>query len=105
MRNFTETETQAWHAMVGQKVWKNPKTTTKFEPKPFKSGRKVNTVKAVVVHEQTGQPGFLFEEDESCVQCFRCSLAPEGRYTEDQLSGRGTWTRLDREAAELLKGA
>jgi hypothetical protein len=102
MKAFTQADTDRWNSMVGQKVWKNPKTDSKFEPKPFKSGRKVNTVKAVVVHEQTGQPGFTFLEDESCVQCFRCSLAPEGRYTEDQLSGRGTWTRLDREAAELL---
>ena len=104
MRNFTETEMKAWHDMVGQKVWKNPKTTSKFEPKPFKSGLKVNTVKAVVVHDHTPNLAFTFEEDGSQVECFRCSLAPEGRYS-GEVSGRGTWTRLDREAAELLKGA
>jgi hypothetical protein len=78
MRAFTEAEVQAWHGMVGQKVWKNPKTTSKFEPKPFKSGFKINTVKAVVVHEQTQRPGFSFVEDESVVECFRCSIAPHG---------------------------
>jgi hypothetical protein len=101
MKAFTPVDPAIWLNMVGQKVWKNPKTDSKFEPKPFKSGRKVNTVKAVVVHVQTGQPGFTFLEDESCVQCCRCSLAPEGRYTEDQPSGRAVW-RLEREAAELL---
>ena len=76
MRTFTEAEVQAWHDMVGQRVWKNPRTTSKFEPKPFKSGSKFNTVKAVVVHEQTGRPGFTFVEDVSVVECFRCSIAP-----------------------------
>lgn len=102
MKPFTEEDVARWNGMIGQKVWKNPKTNSKFEPKPFKSGRKINTVKAVVVHEQTQRPGFTFEEDESVVECFRCSLAPADRYDEDQLSGRGTWTRLEREAKELL---
>ncbi len=76
---FTEADVAGWNAMVGAKVWKNPKTTSKFEPKPFKSGSKVNTVKAVVLHKQTGNWGFTFEEDESVVECFRCSLAPADR--------------------------
>ena len=105
MRSFTETEIASWHAMIGKKVWKNPKTDTQKEPKPFKSGRKVNTVKAIVVHDHVPHPAFSFEEDASHVECFRCSLAPEGRYSEEALAGRGTWTRLDNEAAALLKGA
>lgn len=104
MRSFTETEIKSWHDMVGKKVWKNPKTTTKTEPKPFKSGLKVNTVKAVVVHDHTTNLAFTFEEDASQVECWRCSLAPEGRSNEE-VSGRGTWTRLEAEAAQLLKGA
>ena len=62
--------------MIGQKVWKNPKTTSKVESKPFKSGRKVNTVKAIMDHPYTGGIGFTFEEDDSIVECFRCSIAP-----------------------------
>lgn len=74
---FTQEDVHRWNSMVGQKVWKNPKTTSKFEPKPFKSGLKINTVTGVVIHEQTGSPGFTFAEDESVVECFRCSIAPQ----------------------------
>lgn len=79
MKEFTETQIAAWHSMIGKKVWKNSKTTSKFEPKPFKSGLKVNTVKGVRIHEHTPHLAFTFEEDESAVECFRCSVAPEGR--------------------------
>lgn len=74
---FTQEDVDRWNSMVGQKVWKNPKTTSKSEPKPFKSGLKVNTVTSVVIHEQTGRPGFTFAEDASVVECFRCSIAPK----------------------------
>lgn len=74
---FTQEDVDRWNSMFGQKVWKNPKTTSKSEPKPFKSGLKVNTVTGVVIHEQTGRPGFTFAEDASVVECFRCSIAPE----------------------------
>lgn len=75
---YTEADVASWMSMIGQRVWKNPKTTSKFEPKPFKSGLKVNTVTGVVVHEQTGGWGFTFAEDVSVVECWRCSIAPEG---------------------------
>jgi hypothetical protein len=84
---FTEADVARWNAMIGVRVWKNPKTNSKHEPKPFKSGSKINTVKAVVVHQQTGGWGFTFEEDESVVECFRCSPAPEGRYDSEFLLG------------------
>lgn len=77
MKPFTDADVAVWNSMVGKRVWKNPKTTSKFEPKPFKSGFKVNTVSAVVTHEQTGRLGFTFVEDASVVECFRCSIAPE----------------------------
>ena len=77
MKPFTDADVVKWNSMVGCKVWKNPKTTSKFQPKPFKSGLKINTVTGVVVHEQTKQPGFTFLEDSSVVECFRCSIAPQ----------------------------
>lgn len=89
MRPFTEAEVASWNTMVGKRVWKNPKTTSKFQPKPFKSGNKVNTVKAIVVHEQTGRPGFSFLEDDSVVECFRCSIAPTP-FVPDDIGARGT---------------
>ena len=42
------------------------------EPKPFKSGSKVNTIKEVTTNPNTGKPAYLFEEDESVVDCFLC---------------------------------
>lgn len=100
MRNFTETEIAEWHAMVGMRVWKNPKTTTTTQPKPFKSGRKVNTVTGIVTHEQTGRLGFTFLEDASVVECFRCSPAP-AEFKSDDIGARGTSTRLDLERFDL----
>lgn len=82
MKVFTQVDITRWSGMIGEKVWKHPKTTSKFEPKPFKSGKKVNTVKALVVHEQTGGWGFTFEEDDSVVECFRCSVPPADRLAE-----------------------
>lgn len=79
MKPFTEEDVAKWNAMIGSKVWKNPTTTSKFEPKPFKSGSKINTVSGVVNHPQTNRPGFTFVEDGSIVECFRCSIAPEGK--------------------------
>lgn len=64
---------------IGTRVWKNPKTTSKFNPKPFKSGFQVNTVAGVTVNSHTGQPAYIFMEDESVVDCRTCSKAPEDR--------------------------
>jgi len=88
MKPFTAEDVTRWSSMVGQKVWKNPYTTSKLQPKPFKSGNKVNTVKAVVPHVQTGNWGFSFEEDDSVVECFRCSIAPTP-FVPDDVGPRG----------------
>jgi hypothetical protein len=74
---FSDEQIKIWHSMIGKKVWKNPKTTTTHQPKPFKSGLKINTVKGVAIHDHTPHLAFTFEEDSSLVECFRCSLAPE----------------------------
>jgi hypothetical protein len=76
---FSDEQIAIWHSMIGKKVWKNPSTNTKHEPKPFKSGLKVNTVIGVCVHDHTPHLAFRFAEDASHVECFRCSLAPEDR--------------------------
>lgn len=77
--DFTEEDRARWQSMIGQRVWKNPRTDSKFEPKPFKSGFKVNTVKGVVQHDHTPHLAFVFNEDESQVECWRCSIAPDHR--------------------------
>lgn len=61
---------------IGQKVYKNKfKTKINKAPKPFKSGKKVNTVKDVIIHPQLGVPAFTFYEDDSYVACNICRLA------------------------------
>lgn len=50
--------------------------------KPFKSGLKVNTVKAVIDHPILDVPAYTFEEDDSYVECRRCDVL--NTYTEAQ---------------------
>ena len=54
--------------MVGLKCKKvsRPKGT---EPKKFKSGSKVNTIKSLAINPNTNNFAFTFEEDESVVDC------------------------------------
>lgn len=47
-------------------------TKVQKERKPFKSGLKVNTVKAVVQHPFIDRLAYTFEEDDSIVECWRC---------------------------------
>ena len=42
------------------------------QPKAFKSGRKVNTVKDVIVHPILFVSAYIFIEDDSYVECRRC---------------------------------
>lgn len=65
--NKTIEDYQGW---IGKKV-------TKTSPKPFKSGRKVNTVKGVVEHNLMKVPAFTFQEDESVVECRRCIVVQQ----------------------------
>ena len=58
---------------IGQKVTKTSKANT--QPKPFKSGFLVNTVKGIVNHPILNIPAFTFLEDDSYVECRRCVLA------------------------------
>jgi len=44
------------------------------EPKPFKSGLKVNTVRGVIDHPILLIPAFVFMEDDSYVECRRCGV-------------------------------
>jgi hypothetical protein len=41
-------------------------------PKPFRSGNKVNTVKGVIMHPTMDIPAYTFVEDDSYVECRRC---------------------------------
>lgn len=58
--------------LVGKLVRKKSGNNNTLAPKPFKSGRRFNTVKEFVVHPNTGQPAYSFIEDDSVVECSRC---------------------------------
>lgn len=40
--------------------------------KPFKSGEKVNTIRGVIIHPILNIPAYIFDEDDSFVECRRC---------------------------------
>ncbi len=48
------------------------KNVRKQSNKPFKSGNKMNTVRGIVQHKETPNFAFIFEEDDSEVECWRC---------------------------------
>lgn len=58
--------------LVGKRVQK------RRSRKPFKSGNKVNTVKAIIVSDMNpkkpGTEWCLFEEDDSQVEAFKCEV-------------------------------
>ena len=59
-------QTKECEFMIGKKVCKE-------SGKPFKSGKKVNTVKEVVLHpDNIDEYAFTFEEDDSYVGCVVC---------------------------------
>jgi hypothetical protein len=51
---------------------KNIGKCVKKDSKPFKSGRKINTVKDVIEHPILFVPAYTFKEDDSYVECRRC---------------------------------
>ncbi len=51
---------------IGKKVTKTGR--------PFKSGRGANTVRGIVLHPKKKTPAFIFEEDDSVVECSGCKL-------------------------------
>lgn len=52
----------------------NSKCRKNREPKPFKSGLKVNTVKGETVNPYTGLPAYTFYEDDSIVDKHICKV-------------------------------
>jgi len=55
------------NSLIGEIVYKT-------SGKPFKSGNKFNTVKGIVVNQNTQLYGFVFEEDESIVDCHQAEI-------------------------------
>ena len=61
---------------IGKKCSKSAFNKGKVvEPKPFKSGLKINTIKSVITHPQLpNELAYTFEEDDSYVECRRCEI-------------------------------
>lgn len=58
-----------WIALLGMEVYKE-------SGKPFKSGRRFNTVKSVIRHPKLKRTlCYTFHEDNSYVECWRCKPA------------------------------
>lgn len=68
---------EPFEAWIGKRVRKE-------SVKPFKSGSRLNTVKAVTVnpHDPKQRPAFTFEEDASMVGCHNCVLVENPRTIE-----------------------
>jgi len=66
-----------YESMIGCKVRKTSGKNHQNEPKPFKSGLKINTVKGIITHPQLGIPAFTFYEDDSYVECRRVFVVEE----------------------------
>jgi len=45
-----------------------------IQPKPFKSGLIVNTIKGVTTHPDLKIPAYTFVEDSTYVECRRCDV-------------------------------
>ena len=50
------------------------KIVCKKSNKPFKSGLLKNTIKSVINHQITNKPAYLFNEDDSYVECKMCQI-------------------------------
>lgn len=62
-------------SMMGKQVKKKGVTKSdkkQREPKPFKSGLKINTVNGIINHPILNIPAYTFVEDDSFVECRRC---------------------------------
>ena len=59
---------------IGRRVRKGSISDGNANKKPFKSGLLMNTVKDVIDHPVLHIPAYVFEEDDSYVECRRCFL-------------------------------
>lgn len=72
------TELEVLSENIGKKVKKKSiNNDDLYQSKPFKSGKKINTVKGIIMHPILFIPAYIFEEDESYVECRRCKVVEE----------------------------
>lgn len=64
-------ENEDFEKHMGKKCTKKSVSNFKNTPKPFKSGKKINTIKGLINHPQLNIPAYTFIEDDSYVECRR----------------------------------
>jgi hypothetical protein len=68
-------EAEFYEEYVGRRCTKKSiNGDVRYNPKPFKSGAKINTIKAVIVHPHLNVPAYVFHEDDSYVECRRVEI-------------------------------
>jgi len=121
--NFDEHECKTieeYKANIGKRVCKITCKTT-GEPKPFKSGHRTNTVAGVIDHPKLHIPAYVFEEDNTYVECRRCEVVNDGAKTRfavqlhlriaqhtsgvDKFSSEDIMEALQKNEAEIKKGS
>lgn len=65
---------EEYKANIGKKVTKCSVGEQEENGKKFKSGNTINTVKGIIMHEFIDEPAYIFEEDDSYVECRRCKV-------------------------------
>jgi hypothetical protein len=75
----------------GNEIFNVNDVVSKRSGKPFKSGRKVNTIKELVMNPNTGNPAATFLEDDSVVDIRTCKPATEAERALDYRH----WVRED----------
>lgn len=85
-KDLLESSKEDLSGWVGTSVYK-------MSGKPFKSGSKINTVKAVIDHPRIGVPAFEFAEDDSVVEARRCKMAERVGHKLTLMSAYGEFSR------------
>jgi hypothetical protein len=68
-------EAEFYEGYVGRKCTKKSiNGDIRYNPKPFKSGAKTNTIKGIINHPHLNVPAYVFYEDDSYVECRRVEI-------------------------------
>jgi len=77
---FETAQLEDFRPNIGKKCHKTSRPVTS-QPKNFKSGSKINTIKDVVIHPILWEPAYTFEEDDSYVACRTIEIVDEPQWT------------------------
>jgi hypothetical protein len=70
---------------IGKRVCKCSITRQVPNNKPFKSRLKINTIKGVINHPKLNKPAYIFEEDDSYVECRGCIIIDSNTLYQEKI--------------------